>query len=56
MGFLNPFIYQNPSAFNDFKQGVNTGGGSAGGFTAIAGWDAATGYGTPDFGKLAKLV
>jgi len=56
MGFLNPFIYQNPSAFNDVTEGVNTGGGSAGGFTAIAGWDAATGFGTPDYAKLAQLV
>jgi len=56
LGFLNPFIYQNPSAFNDVTQGVNTGGGRAGGFTATTGWDAATGWGTPDYGKLAALV
>jgi len=56
LGFLNPFIYQNPSAFNDVTQGTNTGGGRAGGFTATTGWDAATGWGTPDYGKLAALV
>jgi len=56
LGFLNPFIYQNAAAFNDVKQGVNTGGGGAGGFQAIGGWDAATGVGTPDYGKLAQLV
>jgi len=55
MGFLNPFIYQNPTAFNDVKLGTIE-GGSAGGFKAIAGWDAATGNGTPDYSKLAKLV
>lgn len=56
MGFLNPFIYQNSAAFNDVRLGINTGGGMAGGFKAIAGWDPATGLGTPDFSKLSKLV
>ena len=26
------------------------------GFSAIKGWDAATGFGTPDFGKLLEAV
>ena len=30
MGFLNPFIYQNPTAFQDVRQGENTGGGPHG--------------------------
>ena len=30
--------------------------GSGNGFTAIEGWDAATGFGTPDFEKLSQLV
>lgn len=51
MGFLNPFIYQNAGAFNDVKNGVNDGGHKEG-FHAIAGWDAATGMGTPNFPKL----
>lgn len=51
MGFLNPFIYQNPQAFNDVEIGSNTGGGPHG-FPAIKGWDAATGLGTPNFPKL----
>lgn len=51
LGFLNPFIYQNPSAFNDVTQGKNSGAGSQG-FEAIAGWDPATGFGTPNFPKL----
>merc|ERR1712176_295865 len=51
MGFLNPFIYMHPEAFNDVQHGVNDGGGSEG-FAAIAGWDAATGMGTPNFPKL----
>jgi tripeptidyl-peptidase-1 len=57
LGFLNPFIYQNPSAFNDVTSGVNTGGGFRKyGFKAIKGWDPATGMGTPDYEALAKVV
>ena len=55
LGFLNPFIYQNAAAFNDVTSGCNNNGGSAG-FTAVKGWDPATGVGTPDYSKLAKLV
>lgn len=51
LGFLNPFIYKNPGAFNDVSLGVNTGEGKEG-FAAIEGWDAATGLGTPNFPKL----
>lgn len=51
MGFLNPFIYQNPQAFNDVTLGSVT-GASVQGFTALEGWDAATGMGTPNFPKL----
>merc|ERR1712060_954772 len=55
MGFLNPFIYKNPQAFNDVEHGVNNGGGPHG-FTAVKGWDAATGYGTPNFPKLKEAA
>merc|ERR1712139_525328 len=55
LGFLNPFIYKNPSGFQDVASGCNTGGGRYG-FTAVKGWDAATGYGTPDFEALSQLV
>lgn len=55
MGFLNPFIYKNPTVFNDVKHGLND-FGSGNGFTATAGWDAATGFGTPDFEALSKAV
>jgi len=51
MGFLNPFIYKNPDAFNDVSAGKNNANGPEG-FTAIKGWDAATGLGTPNFPKL----
>jgi tripeptidyl-peptidase-1 len=52
MGFLNPFIYQNADAFNDVTSGSNPGATGVKGFTALPGWDAATGVGTPDFQKV----
>ncbi|KAJ6567101.1 subtilisin-like protein [Mycena capillaripes] len=48
LGFLNPFIYANPSAFNDITTGSNPGCGTNG-FPALAGWDPVTGMGTPNF-------
>ena len=56
LGFLNPFIYQNADAFNDVTQGSNPGVQAGKGFPAVAGWDAATGVGTPNFAALAKLM
>jgi len=57
LGFLNPFLYQNPSAFNDVTTGRNSGGQRPlSGFPAAVGWDAATGLGTPDFEKLSALM
>merc|ERR1711948_68673 len=47
MGFLNPFI--------DVKLGMNQGMGKVG-FTALKGWDPATGFGTPNFPKLSKAA
>lgn len=55
LGWLNPFIYQNGDAFNDVTSGKNNAGYGEG-FTAIAGWDAATGFGTPDYEKLLEAV
>jgi tripeptidyl-peptidase-1 len=55
LGFLNPFIYKNPSGFQDVMSGVNNAGGSYG-FQAVKGWDAATGFGTPDYEKLSDIV
>ncbi|KAF8625030.1 hypothetical protein AX17_006944 [Amanita inopinata Kibby_2008] len=55
-GFLNPLLYSNlTSAFNDITSGSNPGCGTNG-FSAKAGWDAVTGWGTPDFIKLQALV
>jgi len=55
LGFLNPFIYQNPDGFQDVTSGRNDDGKKYG-FEAIEGWDPATGFGTPNFEALSKLV
>ena len=56
LGFLNPLIYQAGSrGFNDITTGSNPGCGTDG-FPALAGWDPATGVGTPDFEKLLALA
>lgn len=54
IGFLNPTLYANPSAFNDITIGSNPGCGS-GGFNATPGWDPVTGLGTPDYQKLKEV-
>lgn len=56
LGFLNPFIYQNGAAFNDVTKGKITGSMKGNGFTATKGWDPATGFGTPNYTELAKVV
>merc|ERR1719181_1178237 len=55
MGFLNPFIYQNPHAFFDVQHGVNN-ADIPYWFTAVEGWDAATGFGTPNYNALAEAA
>jgi len=55
LGFLNPWLYQNPSAFNDITSGSNP-GCDTNGFSAEAGWDPVTGLGTPDFDKLSSAA
>jgi len=56
LGFLNPFLYKNEDAFTDVTLGSNkvSRGGSPlpYGFNCSAGWDPATGLGTPLFDKL----
>jgi len=51
VGFLNPTLYANPSAFTDITSGGNRGCGTNG-FTAVSGWDPVTGLGTPNYPKL----
>jgi tripeptidyl-peptidase-1 len=55
LGFLNPFIYKNPTAFNDVTSGTNS-DAKVYGFTAVKGWDAASGLGTPNYEALASAA
>ena len=56
LGFLNPLFYANPTAFQDVTKGKNNEPPNKWGFSAIPGWDAATGLGTPDYEALSKVV
>merc|ERR1711862_1011049 len=59
MGYLNPFLYQNPDAFRDVTVGTNAigrGPTSAYGYLCAPGWDPATGLGTPNFERLLSLA
>eukprot|EP01027_Heterolobosea_sp_BB2_P010028 GEZU01014764.1.p2 GENE.GEZU01014764.1~~GEZU01014764.1.p2 ORF type:complete len:116 (+),score=47.92 GEZU01014764.1:469-816(+) len=60
LGHINPFLYeaarQNKGAFTDITSGNNQYGCCTTGFTAIEGWDAITGLGTPNFDVLSQLV
>lgn len=55
VGFINPFIYAYPQAFNDITEGGNQGCGTPG-FSAVPGWDPVTGLGTPNFPKLLQYA
>ena len=48
-------FYAHPEAFHDVTSGCNK-GSFFHGFTAIEGWDAATGLGSPNYEALAKIV
>jgi len=57
LGFVNPLFYQNADAFNDITKGSNAvGENAASGWKCTAGWDAATGLGTPKFTNLQSVV
>jgi kumamolisin len=49
LGFINPVLYANASAFNDVTSGNN------GAYSAGPGWDACTGLGTPDGASLLAV-
>lgn len=56
LGFLNPWIYGGAyEALNDIVGGSST-GCECEGFPAKEGWDAVTGWGTPNFPKLVKYA
>jgi kumamolisin len=61
VGFLNPFIYSNSvmsaGVFHDIVSGTNDITGALGGrYSATAGWDAASGLGTPNGAKLLQAL
>lgn len=57
LGFLNPWLYKTgKQGFRDIAKGHNNVCASQAAFPAVKGWDATTGWGVPDFGKLKNLV
>lgn len=57
LGFLNPWIYEKGyTALNDILSGAALGCDTEKGLPAAEGWDAVTGYGTPDFEKILDLL
>ncbi|KIW05707.1 uncharacterized protein PV09_03567 [Verruconis gallopava] len=56
LGFMNPWLYSiGKDGFTDIISGSAKGCGVEG-FPAKPGWDAVTGFGTPNFVKLRELV
>jgi len=51
LGFLNPFLYQNPQGFTDITEGSNP-GCSTNGFPATTGWDPSSGLGSALYDEL----
>ena len=65
LGFINPLLYKiyaetGGAAFNDITEGNNActeqGCSCKTGFQAVKGWDASTGLGTPNYGKLLEAI
>ena len=60
LGFLNPWLFQNPSMFTDVTKGTNAIGRGTGplpyGYNCTKAWDPATGLGTPIFGKMVQAL
>lgn len=55
VGFINPVLYGNPDVLNDVVTGANQGCGVDPAFRAARGWDAVTGLGSPDYGRMRRL-
>ncbi len=56
LGFLNPLLYKlKGEGFEDIKSGQNSDNGCKG-FLASEGWDATSGWGTPNLGLLMNLL
>ncbi|KAI4864437.1 subtilisin-like protein [Hypoxylon rubiginosum] len=53
VGFVNPVLYANPGIFNDITTGNNSICDMEG-FSAVEGWDPASGLGTPSYPTLLE--
>lgn len=57
LGFLNPWLYKRGNrGFRDITKGHVNACGTVSAFPAGKGWDAATGYGVPNYAKLRGLI
>jgi len=59
VGYLNPLLYAQVSAagaFHDITQGNNDLNGSLGAYRADSGWDACTGWGSPDGAAIMRAL
>ena len=57
LGFLNPWLYKRGNrGFRDIAKGATNGCKTVPAFPSGEGWDAASGFGVPDFVKLQGLV
>jgi kumamolisin len=59
LGFINPYLYQiseSEGAFNDITRGNNQNIKSTPGYSAGSGWDACTGFGSPNGEKLFEAI
>lgn len=57
LGWLNPLIYANSQCFQDVNDGsTNYCYKGYDGFAALDGWDPATGFGTPNYACLVKII
>ena len=56
LGFLNPLLYMYPHVFTDIVAGNNDNNDNGFGYEAVEGWDATTGLGVPNFGKMRELI
>jgi kumamolisin len=55
VGYLNPVLYGKlgkGGTFHDITEGTNDLTGLVGGYKAVAGWDACSGFGSPDGGAI----
>lgn len=55
VGFVNPVLYEHPEIFDDIVEGHNPGCGTSG-FSAVEGWDPASGLGAPNYKRLLKVL